>query len=516
MTAGYDPQRSRWVRSDPKISLESMQKPGFQLEWKLPLKNEARQLNSLTPPALFDFYISYRGFRTLGFVGGSADKIVAIDTDLARIEWEKSLGSASDGPAPSLACPGGMTSEVTRPTVVEYPAMAGRRGFGRGQPAASAVGEPHQGAVTLREREEREARLAAQAPSVAQGSRRRATPASPFAPVVRHLNAITSDGKFHSMYVSNGDEPEPAIPFLPPNANAQGLVVFNDNAYAATVNGCGGVPNGVWALNLKSKRVSQWESSANIAGSSGLAVGPDGTLYAAAGSKLAALDPATLKEKAAYMAANREFTSSPVIFEHGEDQDLLAIATNDGRMQLLNPAALGQKPLSETPAFSAAGYATGALAAWQDADGTRWVLAPAGGSAANSAGFASTNGDVKNGAIVAWKVVERGGAPALEAAWASRDMISPLPPIVINDVVFAVASGEFRGNDSNMTAAERAKRSSPAVLYALDAATGKELWSSGNTITSFVHSGGLSGGGSRVYVSTHDGTQYAFGFPIEH
>ncbi|MEX2300402.1 MAG: hypothetical protein WD733_05665, partial [Bryobacterales bacterium] len=46
MTAGYDPQRSRWVRSDPKISLESMRKPGFQLEWKLPLKNEARQLNS--------------------------------------------------------------------------------------------------------------------------------------------------------------------------------------------------------------------------------------------------------------------------------------------------------------------------------------------------------------------------------------------------------------------------------------------------------------------------------------
>jgi outer membrane protein assembly factor BamB len=79
-----------------------------------------------------------------------------------------------------------------------------------------------------------------------------------------------------------------------------------------------------------------------------------------------------------------------------------------------------------------------------------------------------------------------------------------------------VASGEFRSDDPKMTAAERAKRSSPAVLYALDSVTGKELWSSGSTITSFVHSGGLSGGGSRVYVSTHDGTQYAFGFPIEH
>jgi outer membrane protein assembly factor BamB len=53
-------------------------------------------------------------------------------------------------------------------------------------------------------------------------------------------------------------------------------------------------------------------------------------------------------------------------------------------------------------------------------------------------------------------------------------------------------------------------------LYALDASTGKELWNSGDTITSFVHSGGLSAGGSRVYVSDYEGTQYAFGFPIEH
>ena len=39
---------------------------------------------------------------------------------------------------------------------------------------------------------------------------------------------------------------------------------------------------------------------------------------------------------------------------------------------------------------------------------------------------------------------------------------------------------------------------------------------SGSTITSFVHSGGLAAGGGRVYVGGHDGTQYAFGFPMEH
>jgi outer membrane protein assembly factor BamB len=67
-----------------------------------------------------------------------------------------------------------------------------------------------------------------------------------------------------------------------------------------------------------------------------------------------------------------------------------------------------------------------------------------------------------------------------------------------------------------MSAADRAKRSKNAVLYALDLTTGLELWNSGTSIQSFVHSGGLSEGGSRVYVAGFDGTQYAFSFPMEH
>jgi len=64
--------------------------------------------------------------------------------------------------------------------------------------------------------------------------------------------------------------------------------------------------------------------------------------------------------------------------------------------------------------------------------------------------------------------------------------------------------------------AQRVQRSKPAVLYALDAATGKELWSSGATISSFVRGVGPSAGDGQVYVVTYDGTIYAFGIPIEH
>ena len=67
-----------------------------------------------------------------------------------------------------------------------------------------------------------------------------------------------------------------------------------------------------------------------------------------------------------------------------------------------------------------------------------------------------------------------------------------------------------------MNAAQIAKRSSNAVLYALDATTGKELWNSGKAITGFAHGAAISGGMGQVYLTTNDGTMYAFGFPMEH
>jgi outer membrane protein assembly factor BamB len=90
--------------------------------------------------------------------------------------------------------------------------------------------------------------------------------------------------------------------------------------------------------------------------------------------------------------------------------------------------------------------------------------------------------------------------------------VSPTTPAVVNGVVFALSSGLSMEKG---TAAQRAKKSVPAVLYALDGATGKELWTSGATITSFVPGIGPSAGESQVYVVTYDGTLYTFGVPME-
>jgi outer membrane protein assembly factor BamB len=511
MTGAYDAQRSSWVRSDGRISPESLSQPGFGLVWKIRLDNPARQLNGLTPPALIDFYIGYRGFRSLAFLGGSSDRLFAVDVDLGRIEWQKSFENGPDRDG-TLGCPGGMTSGVTRPLSPSYPNFFAARGAGRGTPAKSGVGLPDEGAVTLQ-------RVAA--PPAASVPARPAPnappPPNPYAPKVQSVLALTGDGKLHSFWISNGEEPNPPVPFLPAHAHAEGLISYDNTAYVATTNGCGNVDNGVWALDLGTAKVTQWKAPrGGVAGTAGPAVRPNGTLYAAAGSQLVALAPSTLKPVAGYNTNSAVFSSSPVVFDFN-GKDLVAVASSDGRLHLLDADTLGQKtPPYQSAVFSGPDFPTGSLTSWRDPAGTRWILAPAGGAVAVQAGFSTANGEIKNGAIVAWKVVDKGGSPVLEPGWISRDLVSPFSPAIVNGVVFALSSGEFRSSDPQLSAAQRAQRSKNAVLYALDALNGREIWNSGNTISAFVHSGGLAAGGGRIYVSSYEGTQYAFGFPMEH
>jgi outer membrane protein assembly factor BamB len=147
------------------------------------------------------------------------------------------------------------------------------------------------------------------------------------------------------------------------------------------------------------------------------------------------------------------------------------------------------------------------LSTWLDAAGTRWVAATTAGSVRADTKFPMSNGAVSKGALAAFTLVEQNDAPTLQPQWVSRDLASPVTPAVVNGVVFALASGEATGAAT--------KRSTPAVLYALDGSTGKELWTSGNTIASFVQGVGPSAGDSQVYVVTYDGTLYTFGMPAE-
>ena len=72
-TSGYDAQRSGSIRTDPRISPQTMQKAGafgpFKFLWKLKLEYEPNVPTALTQPILLDRLIGFRGFKSIAFVG---------------------------------------------------------------------------------------------------------------------------------------------------------------------------------------------------------------------------------------------------------------------------------------------------------------------------------------------------------------------------------------------------------------------------------------------------------------
>jgi outer membrane protein assembly factor BamB len=120
--------------------------------------------------------------------------------------------------------------------------------------------------------------------------------------------------------------------------------------------------------------------------------------------------------------------------------------------------------------------------------------------------------------VVALKVEQKNGKFQLTPAWMSRDMDQAEPPVIANGVVYAYGNGEnTRQAYADRGLADfsplRIKASTHAVLYALDAETGKELYSSGDQITAFNHFSGLSVANGRVYIATFDSVLYCFGLP---
>src|SRR4029079_8801645 len=100
--------------------------------WKLKMENEPRQLNALTQPILLDRIIGFRGFKSIAFVGASAETVYAIDTDFGTQLWRVHLNYGASFPpivSGSLECPGGLTAGVTTatPLPIQQDAARGAR-----------------------------------------------------------------------------------------------------------------------------------------------------------------------------------------------------------------------------------------------------------------------------------------------------------------------------------------------------------------------------------------------------
>jgi outer membrane protein assembly factor BamB len=528
ITHSGDFQRTGWQKDETKISKDTVK--NLQLLWKVKLETKQRSVYSLYGPMLLERAITDRGFKELAFVAGANNDLFAVDADLGTVFWQKHFDWHADVPETeqaSFLCPGGLTA---------WPVLQPAPGRGRGAAATPPAPTPPGAAPA------------------AAGARGTAAPqrgASPFN--IRTLYVLSGDGDLHSVNVNTGDDLGPPQKFLPPNGKPYSLALVNNVIYTITGQGCGGNPNSVYSLDLDdpAKTVRSWRSgSGGLWGTAGPTIGTDGTVYAETGdgvydpaanryaNAVVALTPKELKLKDWYVPSNAEWlykrdldmNVTPVAFPY-KGRDLIVGSGKEGRLFLLDSQSLGgadhrtplfRSDLISNEAVDFAGAGTwGSLASWEDPQGTRWVLAPVWGPKHPKATFPITNGETNVGTIAAFKVEDRAGKPVLANAWTARNMITPAAPAIANGVVFALATGEWvrQANDREgglYQADARVQKSAPAVLYALDAANGKELWSSGNQVTSFTHNGELSIANGRVYFTTYDNMLYCFGFPMEH
>lgn len=207
------------------------------------------------------------------------------------------------------------------------------------------------------------------------------------------------------------------------------------------------------------------------------------------------------------------------------------------------------------------------MSTYIDAQGKRWLLVPLyGPPSKNTVGlFKKSHGEVINGSLMAFTVESRDDKPYLVAQWISGDLDLPGVAVIANGVIFTMANGD-RGSTlipggrggrpggpggrpggpprtipltevnpadpgSERDAAWRASQLRPfeeggqkpgqrysggrettrAVLYALDQATGDELYTSGEAMDSWNHYGGMALSDGNIYVSSYDDRVFAFG-----
>jgi outer membrane protein assembly factor BamB len=502
LTEGNDPGRTGWMKDEKVFTLANVK--DMKLLWKVKLDSKPREMHNLFSPLIADRVTTARGAREVAVVAGVSDDLFGIDVASGELLWKKRYES---------------TFAPTDKTVYHTLCLGG-------QTAMPAMEEVSPGKYTI--------------------------------------YAVAWDGRLHQLNAADGSDIAPPDKFLPPNGKPYALNVVNGVVYTATAQGCGGIPNALYSYHLATRKASTFiPAGGGMWGRRGAAVSPEGVVYMVTGDAMfspqtkslgnaivgAKLDENQQLQLVDYFAPKNanwmrardlDMNVTPMAFDY-RGRKFLVGTSKECRVWLLDRDALGgedhRTTLHTTPllcnddqAFDAKGV-WGAMAAWQDTRGVQWVLVPFWGPVSRTFRAPIEYGRPKMGGVAAYKLEEvKPGAWRLNPAWLSRDMDMAEEVMVANGVVFAYGSGEdttqtlpdlawnepggpWVGGGLNPYSERRIPNSRHATIYALDGHSGKELWSSGNQITSWNHFSGLTVANGRAYLGTFDGTMYSFGVP---
>jgi outer membrane protein assembly factor BamB len=459
-------------------------------------------MHNLFAPLVAERVTTDQGTRELGVVAGVSDDLFGIDVATGKQIWHRRFDSTLTNPGGTTdtLCPGGQTA----------------------------------------------------VPTMAQTSPGKYT-----------IYAVSWDGRLRQVNLADGQDVALPVKFIPGGGKPYALNLHDGVIYTATAQGCGGLTNAFYSFDLASRRASAFiPAGGGLWGRRGAAIDPEGRVFLGTGD--AQFDPQTKRLGNAIVAVkvdaskqlqladffgapnanwlwrrDLDVNTTPVAFD-AQGRKFLVGTSKECRLWLLDRDALGgedhRTTLHTTPlicndarAFDGRGI-WGALGTWRDGSGTTWVLAPFWGPVSKAFKAPIEHARPVGGGVAAFKLQQRGGGWELAPAWLSRDMDLAEEAIVANGIVFTYAAGEdasqtmpdkawnepggpVYGGGLSSGPGRRIPTSRRAALYALDGQTGKELWSSGDSIESWNHFSGLTVANGRAYLATFDGVLYCFGIP---
>jgi outer membrane protein assembly factor BamB len=534
-TWGHDQERSGWNRTEATLTKNNVSKLGVIWSTQLSTSPTDIVLSTLTAPVGIADVVTPQGSKNMLFLLGADDTLFALDAADGKIIWQKSFPNAvSVKRAATWLCPNtaNATPVIDRQKGVIY--FITSDGKLRG--------------VALSDGAERLTPTDFVAPFARDWSLNLIDNVV-YTTSARGCGQLEPDAEMASALVSKGTGIQ-----LDPGAISAANVRDPKHPRVTHYYTSGGRPAGPWGRGGVAKTpkgiVTQtadgpFEPSAGNFGHSVLELAPGAARL---------IDSFTPSNWKAMNAKDLDFGSgSPIVFSF-KGRTMIATAGKEGAIYLLDASDLGgstadhSKPLLRLPVGNDAGSGIepgqglwGAMSTYESADGNRYFYLPMWGPPAKDMpAFKYSNGPTPNGSIMAFQLVDDAGKFSLVPVWMSPNMTVPDSPVVANGVVYAVQTGEqtlqvrpnlfqqlsqrpaqgaarsaFSAADAEKFFADAAKfRATPVsnlVLYAFDAETGKQLYTSNKIIPNWVHFTEPVVAFGKVFVVTHDAHVYAFG-----
>jgi hypothetical protein len=489
---GADAGQSGWQKDEYGLTQDNIA-TSFKFLWKIKLGQPANGKRSFSEPLLAGRLINAQGFKDIVY-WSSADTLYAVDSELGSIIWKREFKTGTPAPGCSASS---LSMLMEPPVVINFNARRRRT------PATPPPPDP---------------------PAATTAARRLGVPPGGGYFGLKGIYVLTPDGMLHEQVMTTGADFAPPVKFLPgAGATTYGLNFSEKTIFTATGRDCGGVPNGLWAIDLTSADysvASYATQKVSPLGNTGPVIAPAGKSLMITGpgtsDSTAGIDASSVVSVAKDMKIEDWYTPdggmanygsvSPIAFTYKQKQLVVAPA-RDGRLALLNATSLGgadhHTPLFETPTIAKKGEKHGwdGFATWQDKDGTAWVFASISAAISLNDNAVKVNSSNTHGGIVAFKVEGTDGKFTLTPVWVSPDMINPAPPRIANGVLIALSGGNATTN---------------ATLYVFNAVTGAKLFSSEKQIPTYTELSGVSVGDSHAFFTDHENVLYSFGIPLEH